>query len=75
MRYISTRGNGSPVSSADVIIRGLAPGGGLFVPESMPAADLRSLAGASYHMTARKVLVPLLSDFQMKNRSLHTESL
>jgi threonine synthase len=63
MRYISTRGNGRTVTSAEAIIQGLAPGGGLFVPESVPAVDIKSLSGASYHETARRILASLLSDF------------
>ena len=63
MRYISTRGENRPIESAEAIIRGLAPDGGLYVPESVPAFDFSSLGEASYHETARKVLSELLTDF------------
>ncbi|MDX2233656.1 MAG: pyridoxal-phosphate dependent enzyme, partial [Hyphomonadaceae bacterium] len=37
MRYISTRGAASPVSFLDAVLAGLAPDGGLYVPERWPA--------------------------------------
>jgi threonine synthase len=51
MRYLSTRG-GSPAQSFEgILLEGLAPDGGLFVPESLPvfsAAELAALRGLSY---------------------------
>jgi threonine synthase len=45
MRYISTRGRAAPAGFADVLTGGLAPDGGLWVPEAYPrleaAADAR----------------------------------
>ncbi len=43
MRYLSTRGAGHGVSLSEAISRGLAPDGGLFVPERLPQADLQAL--------------------------------
>ncbi len=40
MRYISTRGNHSPVSSAQAINLGMVPAGGLFVPEAVPFIEI-----------------------------------
>jgi threonine synthase len=37
MKYISTRGAAPPVSFLDAVLAGLAPDGGLYVPESWPA--------------------------------------
>jgi threonine synthase len=37
MRYLSTRGESEPVDFAGALIRGLAPDGGLYVPEAIPA--------------------------------------
>ena len=37
MRYISTRGQAPPVSFLDAVLAGMAPDGGLYVPESWPA--------------------------------------
>lgn len=38
MRYISTRGQAPPVSFLDAVLNGMAPDGGLYVPESWPIA-------------------------------------
>ena len=51
MQYISTRGNCPSVSSAQAILRGQAPDGGLYVPESIPhiaAEDWERLRKADY---------------------------
>ena len=37
MRYISTRGGAPPVSFLDAALAGMAPDGGLYVPESWPS--------------------------------------
>lgn len=39
MNYISTRGSG-PVSLPAALVEGLAPDGGLYLPESLPSIDL-----------------------------------
>ena len=36
MRYISTRGNATPQAFCDILLGGLAPDGGLYLPESYP---------------------------------------
>ena len=36
MRFVSTRGGVEPKTFEDVILTGLAPDGGLFVPEQLP---------------------------------------
>ena len=36
MKYISTRGNSESITAAEAIRHGIAPDGGLFVPESFP---------------------------------------
>lgn len=50
MNYISTRGQTAPMSFTDAGLTGLAPDGGLLVPESLPdfSGDLERLAGLSY---------------------------
>lgn len=55
MKYISTRGGEEPLGFSDVLIQGLAPDGGLYIPESWPhldEAEWQSLAGRSYHELA-----------------------
>ncbi|MFO1352433.1 MAG: threonine synthase [Gammaproteobacteria bacterium] len=43
MRYISTRGGMAPASFTDILIGGLAPDGGLVVPEAYPRFSEREL--------------------------------
>ncbi len=62
MNYVSTRGNGSPVSSAQAINLGMVPKGGLFVPESIPGISM-PFTDNSYQKTAHRVLASFLTDF------------
>ncbi|MBC8011427.1 MAG: threonine synthase [Burkholderiales bacterium] len=51
MRYISTRGQSPALGFSDAVATGLAPDGGLYLPESLPtftAADLARFAPLSY---------------------------
>ena len=41
MQYISTRGETSPLSFQDAVITGLAPDGGLLLPETIPDVSAR----------------------------------
>lgn len=59
MKYISTRGGMAPQSFSDILLEGLAPDGGLAIPEQLPkldAAALESWRGLSYADLAVKVL-------------------
>ncbi len=68
MRYLSTRGTAAEPSLAfcDVLLAGLAPDGGLYVPESYPALDLprmrRVLADDGYAAVAYEVLSLFIDD-------------
>jgi len=68
MRYISTRDGRSPAEARpfdDILLAGLAPDGGLYVPEKWPllaAGELRALKGKSYAETAFAVTSPFLGD-------------
>ena len=44
MRYVSTRGGMTPQRFTDILLGGLAPDGGLVVPERVPAIDEATLA-------------------------------
>ncbi|QJA05813.1 threonine synthase [Thermosulfurimonas marina] len=58
MRYLSTRGGISPLPFTATVLEGLAPDGGLIVPEKIPElseADLRRLRGLSYQDLAYEV--------------------
>ncbi|MGB4107678.1 MAG: threonine synthase [Alphaproteobacteria bacterium] len=60
MRYISTRGGGSPQNFEQVLLAGLAPDGGLYVPETWPKLDLHKLKGKSYVEVAEEVIFPFV---------------
>ncbi len=65
MVYTSTRDNSIRVSASEAILRGLAPGGGLFVPESIPALgmSIEEIAKLDYRQTAYEVMKLFLTDF------------
>jgi threonine synthase len=59
MRYVSTRGEAAPASFLDAVLAGLAPDGGLYVPEEWPVLAPESIARAAvapYHETAAAML-------------------
>jgi len=65
MRYISTRGGGTPQRFTDILLEGLAPDGGLFVPESHPrfsGVDLSAMRGMDYRDLAFAVLSRFIDD-------------
>ncbi|MGH1331475.1 MAG: threonine synthase [Paracoccaceae bacterium] len=65
MRYISTRGQSPALSFEETMLTGLAPDGGLYVPESIPtlsADEIAGLAGASYEEAAFTIMRPFLGD-------------
>ena len=58
--YVSTRGGCTPKKFEDVLLSGLAPDGGLFVPESWPQIDVAALKGKSYIEIAETVMYPFV---------------
>jgi threonine synthase len=59
MHYLSTRGVSAAHSFADILLGGLAPDGGLFMPEFWPriaSAEIASYAGLPYEEVAYRVL-------------------
>ena len=61
MRYRSTRGHARALDFREVTLAGLAPDGGLYLPERWPRLspdDLRALGGLSYAQTAARVMAP-----------------
>ena len=66
MNYYSTRDHQHIVSAAQAIACGLAPDGGLFVPEALPevsAQQLQALCGMTYQQRAVTIMRPFLSEF------------
>ena len=65
MKYISTRGQSPAASFCDILLGGLAPDGGLYLPESYPqvgAAELAEWRDLPYHALALKVLQKFIDD-------------
>lgn len=65
MRYISTRGGAAAVGFHDALLTGLAPDGGLFVPQEWPqlsADDIAGLAGLPYTKLAEQIITPFIGD-------------
>ncbi len=64
MKYISTRGGAEPQDFEQVLLTGLAPDGGLYVPEQLPQfteAEITSWGKLSYSELAMKVISPFVA--------------
>ena len=65
MKYISTRGGGEPQTFEQVLLTGLAPDGGLYVPTELPRIDATQMAdwkNLSYVDLAVEVVAPFVGD-------------
>ena len=65
MNYLSTRGDHTPRGFSDILLEGLAPDGGLYLPESYPQIDDATLAqwrGLSYAELAFEILSLYITD-------------
>lgn len=76
MKYRSTRGGMPPLSFSDILLEGLAPDGGLALPESFPQIDgqmLESWRTLSYAGLAAEVLGLFIDDIPQAelNRLVH----
>lgn len=70
MQYFSTRGGMAPSSFADVTIMGLAPDGGLAIPEAYPHVspeELRQWQGLSYAELALAVISKFAGDIPQED--------
>ena len=65
MKFISTRGQAPAASLSAAIAAGLAPDGGLYVPESLPAFSIADFAGCE---TLAEVGARLLAPFFPRTR-------
>ena len=66
MKYISTRSKIKPITSAEAILQGLAPDGGLFVPEKIPKVkldEIDALKEKSYEEISAWLLGKYLTDY------------
>ena len=65
MRYVSTRGGAQPQPFTEILLEGLAPDGGLFLPEKFPrlsSSELAAMRGMSYRELAFAVLSKFADD-------------
>jgi len=65
MKYISTRGQSPALNFCDILLGGLAPDGGLYMPEQYPQfsdADLSAMRGMHYRDLAFTILSRLIDD-------------
>ncbi len=65
MRYISTRGDKTRRAFCEILLEGLAPDGGLYLPEAYPRIDAATLArwrGLSYADLAFEILSLYIDD-------------
>ncbi|ACK50220.1 threonine synthase [Methylocella silvestris BL2] len=63
MKYVSTRGEAAPLSFTQTLLAGLAPDGGLYLPESYPRLDaerIASFSGKSYTDVTEAVISPFI---------------
>ncbi len=63
MKYISTRGKAPKATFEEVLLQGLAPDGGLYLPETLPhysREQIQSWKGLSYQELALEVMFPFV---------------
>jgi len=68
MRYISTRGQSAPQAFCDILLGGLAPDGGLYLPESYPhigRSELDAWRKLSYADLAYEILSRFITDIPL----------
>ena len=73
MLYKSTRGESPIVPFSDVLLGGLAPDGGLYMPESFPKFsidEINSWSNLEFHELASKILFPFVEGEIEKDLSL-----
>lgn len=66
MRYISTRGSGEKACSVEVLRRGIAPDGGLYVPDTWVGFSLDEIirwGSVNYPERAEKILAPFFPEY------------
>ncbi|WP_394538281.1 threonine synthase [Lysobacter enzymogenes] len=67
MNFLSTRGQTAPTALDAALAAGLAPDGGLYVPDAFPTLD-GPLPARALHETAQAVLAPYFVDSALRDR-------
>ena len=71
MFYHSTRSTDSKVDSARAVVQGLAPDGGLYMPEAIPAFDWEKCLNGSAQEMSAMILSALLPEIPNKIGRAH----
>jgi len=62
-RYLSTRGDAAPTNFADALLRGIAPDGGLYMPQAWPTLPADTARPRrTYAEMAREAISPFIGD-------------
>ena len=64
MQYHSTRNHQTTVDSAQAVLSGLAPDGGLYVPAKLPPFDVQACLASSTMDMAKQIIGTLLPDIE-----------
>ena len=64
MLYHSTRNKNSSVDSAQAVLAGLAPDGGLYVPENLPKIDVQACLQEDTFAMATRIIGAMLPDIE-----------
>ncbi|WP_024929937.1 threonine synthase [Methylophilus sp. OH31] len=73
MKYISTRGQSPALTFSEILLGGLAPDGGLYLPEQYPQfsdADLNAMRGMNYRELAFAILSRLVDNSDIPHTDL-----
>lgn len=73
MKYISTRGQSPALTFSEILLGGLAPDGGLYLPEQYPQfsdADLNTMRGMNYRDLAFAILSRLVDNSDIPHDDL-----
>jgi len=62
IQFVSTRGDTAKKTFTDVLLSGMAPDGGLYVPTQWPQIDVVALSGLAYTDIAYKIIKPFVGD-------------
>ena len=61
-RYISTRGDAAPTRFSDALLRGIAPDGGLYMPQAWPSLPADATRpGRGYAEIAKAAMAPFIA--------------
>ena len=71
MLYHSTRSNQNTVDSAQAVLNGLAPDGGLYVPEKLPQVDVQAILGMDTYAMATAIIGAMLPDIPNMETLVH----